>query len=169
VKLTVRRRLLMLAHCFRLSSRPTKLVTLALIALGILQTTSLAADPATRLYVGADKSFVLALNEPARKVAVANPNIADVQVMNPNQLLVNGKAVGVTSLVVFYAKSERSFDLVVHPGPVGAAGTPTLVTRDPHAVWVQRGDKMTEQLFTREKEQWLELGQVKPETDTGKK
>ena len=160
----------MLAHRFsRLRSRSTGLVTFALISIGVFPTTSVAAEPTTRLYVGADKSFVLALNEPARKVAVANPNIADVQVMNPNQLLVNGKAVGVTSLVVFYAKSEQSFDLVVHPGPVGAAGSPTLVTKDPHAVWVQRGDKMTEQLFTREREQWLELGQVKPETDTGKK
>lgn len=153
----------------RLRSRSTGLVTFALISIGVFQTTSVAAGPATRLYVGADKSFVLALNEPARKVAVANPTIADVQVMNPNQLLVNGKAVGVTSLVVFYAKSEQSFDLVVHPGPVGAAGTPALVTKDPHAVWVQRGEKMTEQLFTREKDQWLELGQVKPETDTAKK
>ena len=35
--------------------------------------------------------------------------------------------------------------------------------------WVQRGDKMTEQLFSREKDQWLELGQVKLETDSGKK
>ena len=160
----------MLAHRFsRLRSGSTGLVTFALISMGVLQVTSVAAGPATRLYVGSDKSFVLALNEPARKVAVANPNIADVQVMNPNQLLVNGKAVGVTSLVVFYAKSEQSFDLVVHPGPVGAAGTPALVTKDPHAVWVQRGEKMTEQLFTREKDQWLELGQVKPETDTAKK
>jgi Flp pilus assembly secretin CpaC len=160
----------MLAHRFsRLRSRSTGLVTFALISIGVFPTTSVAADPATRLYVGADKSFVLALNEPARKVAVANPNIADVQVMNPNQLLVHGKAVGVTSLVVFYAKSEQSFDLVVHPGPVGAVGTPAMVTKDPHAVWVQRGDKMTEQLFTREKDQWLELGQVKPETDTAKK
>jgi len=75
----------------------------------------------------------------------------------------------VTSLVVFYASSQQTFDLVVHPGPVGAAGTPAVVTQDPHAVWVQRGDKMTEQLFTREKDQWLELGQVKPETDSGKK
>ena len=145
------------------------LVTVALIATGIFPAHSVAADSSTRLYVGADKSFVLALNEPARKVAVANPNIADVQVMNPSQLLVNGKAVGVTSLVVFYGKSEQSFDLVVHPGPVGATGTPALVTKDPHAVWVQRGDKMTEQLFTREKDQWLELGQVKLETDSGKK
>ncbi len=161
----------MLAYRFsRLCWRSTGLVTLALISSGIFQTTSaVAGDSAGRLYVSADKSLVLALNEPARKVAVANPNIADVQVMNPNQLLVNGKAVGVTSLVVFYAKSEQSFDLVVHPSPVGAAGTPALVTKDPHAVWVQRGDKMSEQLFTREKDQWLELGQVKPETDSGKK
>ena len=152
-----------------LGSLATRLVTLTLITIGVFQTTLAAADPATRLYVGADKSFVLALNEPARKVAVANPNIADVQVMNPSQLLINGKTVGVTSLVVFFAKSEQSFDLVVHPAPVGAAGTPAVVTKDPHAVWVQRGDKMTEQLFTREKDQWLELGQVKLETDSGKK
>jgi len=161
----------MLTHRFnQLWWRSTGLVTLVLISSGLFQPTStVAADPTFRLYVGADKSFLLALNEPARKVSVANPNIADVQVMSPNQLLVNGKAVGVTSLVVFYATSQQSFDLVVHPGPVGAAGTPALVTQDPHAVWVQRGDKMTEQLFTREKDQWLELGQVKPETDSGKK
>jgi len=161
----------MLTHRFnQICWRSTGLVTLVLISSGLFQPTSTgAADPTFRLYVGADKSFLLALNEPARKVSVANPNIADVQVMSPNQLLVNGKAVGVTSLVVFYATSQQSFDLVVHPGPVGAAGTPALVTQDPHAVWVQRGDKMTEQLFTREKDQWLELGQVKPETDSGKK
>ena len=154
----------------KLCWRSTGLVAIALISSGFFQTMSAgAADSTLRLYVGADKSVLLALNEPARKVSVANPNIADVQVMTPNQLLVNGKAVGVTSLVVFYAKSEQSFDLVVHPGPVGAAGTPALVTKDPHAVWVQRGDKMTEQLFTREQDQWLELGQVKPETDNGKK
>lgn len=160
----------MLRHrCTRLSSIATRLMTLTMIAIGVFPATPAVADPATRLYVGADKSFLLALNEPARKVAVANPNIADVQVMNPSQLLINGKTVGVTSLVVFFAKSEQSFDLVVHPAPVGAAGTPAVVTKDPHAVWVQRGDKMTEQLFTREKDQWLELGQVKLETDSGKK
>ena len=161
----------MLTHRFnQLCWRSTGLVTLALISSGLFQTMSAgAADSTSRLYVGADKSFLLALNEPARKVSVANPNIADVQVMNPNQLLVNGKVVGVTSLVVFYASSQQTFDLVVHPGPVGAAGTPAVVTQDPHAVWVQRGDKMTEQLFTREKDQWLELGQVKPETDSSKK
>ena len=161
----------MLTHRFnQFCWRSTGLVALALISSGLFQTMSAgAADSTSRLYVGADKSFLLALNAPARRVSVANPNIADVQVMNPNQLLVNGKAVGVTSLVVFYATSEQSFDLVVHPGPVGAAGTPALVATDPHAVWVQRGDKMTEQLFTREKDQWLELGQVKPETDSGKK
>ena len=161
----------MLTHRLnQLCWRSTGLVALALISSGLFQTMSAgAADSTSRLYVGADKSFLLALSEPVRKVSVANPNIADVQVMNPNQLLVNGKAVGVTSLVVFYGTSEQSFDLVVHPGPVGAAGTPALVTQDPHAVWVQRGDKMTEQLFTRERDQWLELGQVKPETDSGKK
>ncbi len=129
-----------------------------------------AAQDTTRLYLGVDKSHVLELNEPARKVAVANPNIADVQVINPSQLLIVGKTPGVTSLVIFSGKSPHYFDLVIHAAPIGAAGTPP-VTQAAHAVLVQRGDKMTEQYFTRDKDQrWLELGQVKPETaEAGKK
>ena len=128
-----------------------------------------AAEQLPRVYLGVDKAQILDLGEPARKIAVANPNIADVQVINPGQLLLNGRTVGVTSLVVFFAKSRKSFDLVVHPGPLGGTSMPAPTT-DPHNVLVQRGDKISEQFFTRDKDQhWLELGQVKMETDTGKK
>jgi Flp pilus assembly secretin CpaC len=129
-----------------------------------------AAQSLSRLYVGVDRSHVLDLSDPARKVAVANPSIADVQVISPTQLLVVGKAPGVTSLVIFSGKSPRQFDLVVHPSPVGTVTAPSGVEA-PHAVLVQRGASMTEQLFTRDQEQrWLELGQVKPDTaESGKK
>ena len=67
-----------------------------------------------RLNVTLGKSQVISLQgEPFTRVLVTNPNIADVFVATPNQLLVNGKAVGVTSLVVFYLTQTRFFDLVV--------------------------------------------------------
>lgn len=129
-----------------------------------------AAQSLTRLYVGVDRSHVLDLTDPARKVAVANPGIADVQVISPTQLLVVGKAPGVTSLVIFSGKSPRQFDLVIHPSPVGTVTAPSNVEA-PHAVLVQRGSSMTEQLFTRDQDRrWQELGQVKPDTaEPGKK
>lgn len=117
----------------------------------------------SRLYLGMDRSHVLEIGDPARKVAVANPNIADVQVISPTQLLVVGKTPGITSLVIFSGKSARQFDLVVHPSPVGTVTAPSGV-EPPHSVLVQRGGSMTEQLFARDKDQrWQELGQIKPD------
>jgi hypothetical protein len=143
-------------------------VALSLLT-GLPSPTGAAAQQLPRVYLGVDKAQILDLGEPARKVAVSNPNIADVQVINPGQLLLNGRTVGVTSLVVFFAKSRQSFDLVVHPGPLGGMSMPAPTT-DPHNVLVQRGDKISEQFFTRATDQhWLELGQVKMETDSGKK
>jgi Flp pilus assembly secretin CpaC len=133
-----------------------------------LASTAAAPDLATaqalsRLYLGVDRSHVLEIGDPARKVAVANPNIADVQVISPNQLLVVGKTAGVTSLVIFSGKSARQFDLVVHPSPLGTVTAPSGM-EPPHSVLVQRGGGMTEQLFARDKEQrWQELGQIKPD------
>jgi pilus assembly protein CpaC len=59
------------------------------------------------------KSEVVDLKEPFTKVSVTNPAIADVLVMTPNQILINGKAPGVTNLVVFYPDKTLYFDLVV--------------------------------------------------------
>jgi pilus assembly protein CpaC len=137
--------------------------TLLGLASAVATSGSAAAQSLSRLYLGVDRSHVLEIADPARKVAVANPNIADVQVMSPTQLLVVGKAAGVTSLVIFSGKSARQFDLVVHPSPVGTVTAPSGV-EPPHSVLVQRGGSMTEQLFARDKDQrWQELGQIKPD------
>ncbi|HEY7655083.1 MAG TPA: pilus assembly protein N-terminal domain-containing protein [Methylomirabilota bacterium] len=137
--------------------------TLLGLASAVATSGSASAQSLSRLYLGVDRSHVLEIADPARKVAVANPNIADVQVMSPTQLLVVGKAAGVTSLVIFSGKSARQFDLVVHPSPVGTVTAPSGV-EPPHSVLVQRGGSMTEQLFARDKDQrWQELGQIKPD------
>lgn len=127
------------------------------------------AEQPVRVYLGVDKAQILDLGEAARKVAVANPNIADVQVINPTQILLTGKAVGVTSLVVFAARSRQAFDLVVHPTPVGGTSlSPNGAGL--YTVLVQRGDRLSEQFFARDgDERWLELGQVKREPDAAKK
>jgi pilus assembly protein CpaC len=51
---------------------------------------------------------VVELKEPFTRVSVTNPGIADVFVVTPNQILVSGKAVGTTSLIVFYPRSTSS-------------------------------------------------------------
>jgi len=82
---------------------PSFIVTLALALLALSHTVALAAEPALlRLEVTIGKSQVLNLQEPFARVSVTNPAIADVFVVTPNQILINGKAVGTTSLVVFY-------------------------------------------------------------------
>ncbi|MFQ5553631.1 MAG: type II and III secretion system protein family protein [Thermoplasmata archaeon] len=93
------------------------------IVLGLLLTTTLvssfdlsvavAGPGLVRLDVTIGKSQVLEIKEPFDRVSVTDPKIADVFVVTPNQILINGKAVGVTSLVVFYPKKTMFFDLVV--------------------------------------------------------
>lgn len=64
--------------------------------------------------------MVFGLAERAKRVSVSQPAVADVVVVAPNQLLINGKAVGTTSLVVFNEKGDVSnYDLMVLPD-VGA-------------------------------------------------
>jgi Flp pilus assembly secretin CpaC len=55
--------------------------------------------------VTVNKSVVIRLPKRAIKVAVTQPQIAEVVVIAPDQLLINGKAVGATSLVVWTEES----------------------------------------------------------------
>ncbi len=73
-----------------------------------------AAGPGlVRIDVTIGKSQVIEVKEAFDRVSVTDPNIADVFVIKPNQILINGKSVGVTSLVVFYPDKTQFFDLVV--------------------------------------------------------
>lgn len=98
----------------RRGGRPSLWLLITLILLAASQSTALAAESGLiRLDVTIGKSQVLNLQEPFTRVSVTNPAIADVFVVTPNQILVNGKSVGVTSLVVFYPTKTVFFDLLV--------------------------------------------------------
>lgn len=123
-----------------------------------------------RLYVTVDKAELITLpGEPVTTVSVTNPKIADVQIITPNQILVNGKALGVTSLVVFYPRNRAQFfDLVVNPAPVVSPSAP-VVNSAPHSVLVHRADRVTSHLFVRDtRERWVELGKVKLDIEDDK-
>jgi len=90
------------------------LLAAALLLFAGAQFPALGAEPGLiRLEVTIGKSQVLNLQEPFTRVSVTNPAIADVFVVTPNQILINGKAVGTTSLVAFYPTRTVFFDVVV--------------------------------------------------------
>jgi Flp pilus assembly secretin CpaC len=130
----------------------------AIAGAALVATVASAGEPA-RLYVTIDKAEVVNFpSAPFSKVAVTNPNIADVHVVTPTQLLLNGRVAGTTSLLVFYPGRVEYFDVVVHPGPVGNSKA-RLVPTQSHTIEVQRGGKVTEQLFVRDEDQaWVQLG-----------
>lgn len=84
-----------------------------LVVLLAASTTLWAQDGVVRLDVTIGKSQVLELKEPFTRVSVTNPAVADVYVVTPTQILISGKAVGVTSLVVFYPRRTLFFDVAV--------------------------------------------------------
>ena len=93
-------------------------VTLAVIALILVPLFEGAAQQQTAptISVTVNKSMVFRLADRAKRVTVSQPQVADVIVVAPSQLLINGKAVGTTSLIVFDEKGEvANYDLIVVP------------------------------------------------------
>ena len=52
--------------------------------------------------VAVDKAVVIRLPKKATKVAVTQPKIAEVEVVSPDTILIHGRAVGATSLVIWF-------------------------------------------------------------------
>jgi Flp pilus assembly secretin CpaC len=144
-------------------------VVISLAAVVATATAAATAEP-VRLYVTIDKAELVSLPAtPISKIAVTNPNIADVYVINPTQILLSGKQAGATSLMVFYPGRTENFDVVVHPVPVGNARA-RLVPSESHAVEVQRAGKVSQQLFVRDEARaWVQLGNGKAEPEASAK
>jgi len=93
-----------------------------------------AADAAaTNLTVDVGTQQLLRQKLPIRRVAVANPEIADVSVINSRELLINGKATGVTSLIVWSrdAKAQPlTYKVSVASRSIGGSTSDLLTHRD---------------------------------------
>lgn len=61
-----------------------------------------------------NKSQLLSLNVPATRVSVVAPEIADIQILDPKQILITGLSVGETSVLVWTEDEKtRAFDVCV--------------------------------------------------------
>ncbi len=109
-----------MVHFYLVRRRLTSLL-LGLVIVPFLGLGPLAAQQVTpTISVTVNKSMVFRLADKAKRVSVSQPDIAEVLVVAPSQLLINGKAIGATSLIIFDEKGEVSnFDLIVAPD-VGA-------------------------------------------------
>ena len=67
--------------------------------IGAADTESVVVYP---IAVTVNKSVVLRLPKRATRVSITQPEIAEAVVVAPDQILINGKAVGSTSLVVWF-------------------------------------------------------------------
>lgn len=85
-----------------------------------------AQQDSQRIRINAGHSQVLQYTNPVGRVSIADPKIADATVTTPNQILVNGKEAGSTSLVV-WDEQERftSYNVIVR----GAASTEQVMLR----------------------------------------
>ena len=97
--------------------RLNKLALVLFISSVLMATANAAQPPVTpTITVTINKSMVFRLAEKAKRVSVSQPAVADVLVVAPSQLLINGKAIGTTSLIVFDEKGDvTNYDLVVAP------------------------------------------------------
>src|SRR5690348_3624999 len=104
--------------------RLNKIAATAFFFLAVLAQAGIArAQTVPAITVTVNKSMVFRLAERAKRVSVSQPEVADVLVVGPSQLLINGKNVGTTSLIVFNEKGDVSnFDLIVLPDVAALRG-----------------------------------------------
>jgi len=69
-----------------------------------------------RVLLTAGRSTVLKTPFDVTRIAVTNPAIADAVVVQPSEVLIDGKTAGTVSLIVWGGDERRQYDVVVDPG-----------------------------------------------------
>ena len=93
-----------------------RIVVTAALLPSFLLNSAQPQKPSTDLTVNVSKSLVLENAAGVRRVSVTNGELAEAVAVSPNEILVNGKAAGETSLILWDNKGERTiFDLHVLP------------------------------------------------------
>jgi pilus assembly protein CpaC len=68
-----------------------------------------------RVVVTAGRSTIVTTNFDITRIAITNPEVADAVVVQPHEILVDGKKAGTVSLIVWSADSRSQYDVVVQP------------------------------------------------------
>jgi len=70
---------------------------------------------ATRLVTSVNKSELIESDSSIRRVSVGNPDIIEVVAVSNRELVVNAKAAGETTLIVWTAAGRKPFNVTVLP------------------------------------------------------
>ena len=96
---------------------------------------SITGDDARSVHLGVGKTKLIEAPWPVSRVSVSNPEIADVEVLSPHQVLLMGNAVGVTDLILWNedeeawrARVSRSAAVVERPSAAAARASSSRVT-----------------------------------------
>jgi len=88
-------------------------------------------DQANDLSVTVGKSALVDFTKPVVRVAIGLSDIAEATAVSPSEVMVNGKAVGNTSLIVWEQGGERQFfNVTVHPSHAAADDNMTALRRE---------------------------------------
>src|SRR3972149_6620918 len=69
--------------------------------------------------VSIGKSTVVTLKEISKRVSLSDPDIADIILISPTEILINGKKIGTTSLIIWNKDGNRTFFDVYVAGDIG--------------------------------------------------
>jgi len=72
--------------------------------------------PTERILLTAGRSTVLRTEFDVVRIAITNPEVADAVVVQPRQVLIDGRSSGTVSLIVWGTTEQRQYDLVIEPG-----------------------------------------------------
>jgi pilus assembly protein CpaC len=72
----------------------------------IFSAVSFAAIPVN---VTVGKGTIITLKEPSKRVSIADPEIADLNLVSPTEIIVNGKTIGTTNLIVWDKSGKPTF------------------------------------------------------------
>src|SRR6202021_1802932 len=72
--------------------------------------------PFKRVSLTAGRSTVVDVAFDVTRIAVTNPAVADAVVVQPREILIDGKASGTISLIVWGSGQRLQYDLVVEQG-----------------------------------------------------
>src|SRR5918995_2327517 len=74
------------------------------------------AEAFPRLQVTTGRSLVLMPEFDVTRIAITNPAIADATVVQPREILIDGKAPGTVSLIIWGTGARKQYDIVIDPG-----------------------------------------------------
>jgi len=75
-----------------------------------------AAVDFPKIKLTAERSTVLATEFDITRIAITDPKIADAVVVQPREILIDGKAPGTVSLIIWGAGQRKQYDIVVDAG-----------------------------------------------------